>query len=51
MPGTIIIDKDLSSSIKKYLTKSQYSNLYIKSLSLITNNIITFLHINQIKMI
>ena len=39
MPGTIIIDKDLSSSLRKYLTKSQYST-YIKSLSLLTKSII-----------
>ena len=36
---TIIIDKDLASSLRKYLTKSQYAT-YIKSLSLLTKSII-----------
>lgn len=39
MPGTIIIDKDLSNSLKKYLTKSEYST-YNKSLSYLTKSII-----------
>ena len=40
MPGTIILDKELSASIKKLLTKSEFST-YRKSLDLITNNMIT----------
>ena len=39
MPGTIIIDKNLSDSLKDYLTKPQYSS-YIKSLNCLTKNII-----------
>jgi len=39
MPGTIILDKNLSGSIKNVLTKSQFQ-IYNKSLKLITNNII-----------
>ena len=39
MPGTIILDKNLSESIKNVLTKSQFL-IYNKSLKLITNNII-----------